>query len=154
MFRFGLYRQSLISGRRLGSLGKASQTSLATNKQSATSNLNMGKKRKLDAGKQQDGFFCPACNQMALKWPVFSRHLQRCCPDLLGGKDKLCDESLEQAQIEAENIRETLKRAVAEEEVLRRQCVRTCLPSSCFIPRLQCILQCHHIESECPHTKT
>lgn len=130
MFRFGLCRQSLISGRRLGSLVIASQTSLATNKQPATSNINMGKKRKLDAVKQQDGFFCPACNQMALKWPVFSRHLQRCCPDLLSGKDQLCDEGLEQAQIEAENIRETLKQAVAEEEILRRQCVCTCSPSS------------------------
>ncbi|BDA45557.1 Ribosomal large subunit pseudouridine synthase D [Coccomyxa sp. Obi] len=84
----------------------------------------MGKKRKLDAVKQQDGFFCPACNQMALKWPVFSRHLQRCCPDLLSGKDQLCDEGLEQAQIAAEDIREALKQAVAEEEVLRRQCIQ------------------------------
>ncbi len=131
MFRFGLSRQCLLAEKRLGSLVLASQTSLATYQLSATRDINMEKKRKLDAVKQQDGYFCPACNQMALKWPVFSRHLQRCCPDLLSGKDQLSDEGLEQAQIEAENIRETLKQAVAEEEVLRRQCVCTCLPSLC-----------------------
>lgn len=129
MFRIGLSRQLQIAQKRLSFLVKASQTSQPSYKKSATTSINMGKKRKLDAVKEQDGFYCPACNQMALKWPVFSRHLQRCCPDLLGGKDQLCDESLEQAQSTGESIRESLKHALAEEEVLRRQCVCTCLPS-------------------------
>lgn len=85
----------------------------------------MGKKRKIDAARQQDGFFCPACNQMALKWPVYSRHLQRCCPDLLGGKEQLRNECLEQADVEAETIKEALKQALSEEELLRKQCVST-----------------------------
>lgn len=109
----------------LGSLTRPKSTTKATYRQAAHLQLDMGKKRKLDAEEQRNGFFCPACNQMALKWPVFSRHLQRCCPDLLIGKSQLCDESLQPAVVTGHDVTEALKQAIAEEEEFRRQCVST-----------------------------
>ena len=65
----------------------------------------MGKRKRKDAmtgcqpaaqdDLQRKAFFCPACNQKVLNWPVFSRHLQRCCPDLLRGKAELRDAQAE-----------------------------------------------------------
>lgn len=125
MLRLGLTRQFLNFNKTFCSFARAAEASPATYKQLAPCKPRMGKKRKLDAVKHPDGFFCPACNQMALKWPVFSRHLQRCCPDLLSGKELLCDFDLQQVQVEDQNISEALKDALAEEEVLRKECVST-----------------------------
>ena len=75
-------------------------------------------------------FSCPACTQMVLKWPVFSKHLQRCCPDLLQGKDMLRDKDAGHCAAELpEAVAEALQAAAAEEEGLREQLVRYHAPS-------------------------
>lgn len=85
----------------------------------------MGRKRKLEPGGEQKlGFFCPACGQLALKWPVFSRHMQRCCPDLTRGTKLLCDDKADhQASEQPTLILEALKLAIEGEEALRQECV-------------------------------
>ena len=89
----------------------------------------MGKKRKfasIERVAEADAFFCPACTQKSLKWPVFSKHLQRCCPDLLPGKAILANDSLEQPLQHATDIKEALDSITKEEEALRQQLVRFC----------------------------
>ena len=88
---------------------------------------SMGKKRKfasIERVAEADAFYCPACTQKSLRWPVFSKHLQRCCPDLLPGKAILVNESLEQPLQHADDIEKALKMAIEEEEALRQKLVR------------------------------
>ena len=99
----------------------------------------MGKRKRADAllsgrdmkaSEKVDAFFCPACNQRVVKWPVYSRHLQRCCPDLLQGKDMLRDGDMaHRAEGLPEGVRQAISAAASEEEGLRQQCVR--LPLVC-----------------------
>jgi hypothetical protein len=85
----------------------------------------MGKKRKFETNNEEkEGFFCPACGQKCLRWPVFSKHLQRCCPDLLADKELLCDEKADQQPSNVtSNVTEALRQAGVEEQALRQQCV-------------------------------
>lgn len=102
----------------------ASQAQVAYKRCSA----GMGKKRKfasIERVAEADAFFCPACTQKSLKWPVFSKHLQRCCPDLLPGKAILANDSLEQPLQHASDIKKALDSAIEEEEALRQQLVRS-----------------------------
>ena len=99
----------------------------------------MGKRKRADALlggtgmraiEEECAFFCPACNQRVVKWPVYSRHLQRCCPDLLQGKDMLRNADMAHtAKGLAEGFRQAIAAAASEEEGLRQQCVR--LPLMC-----------------------
>ena len=83
----------------------------------------------MHASEQEDAFFCPACHQRVVKWPVFSRHLQRCCPDLLQGKDMLRKADMaHRAEGLAETVRQAIAAAASEEEGLRQQCVRLAPP--------------------------
>lgn len=87
----------------------------------------MGKKRKfasVERVAEADAYFCPACTQKSLKWPVFSRHLKRCCPDLLFGKAILTNEALETPLQHASDIQKALQSVKEEEEALRSQLVR------------------------------
>ena len=87
---------------------------------------NMGKKRKfanIERVNEADAYYCPACTQKSLKWLVFSRHLQRCCPDLLSGKDVLTIEGLERPLQLGSNVKKALQLAVEEEDALRQQLV-------------------------------
>ncbi len=93
----------------------------------------MGKKRKfasIDRVAEADAFYCPACTQKSLRWPVFSKHLQRCCPDLLSGKAILLNESLEEPLQHASDIKQALNSVTEEEEALRQQLVRLHTPYS------------------------
>ncbi len=88
----------------------------------------MGKKRKfasIERVAEADAFYCPACTQKSLRWPVFSKHLQRCCPDLLPGKAILVNESLEEPLQHASDIKKALDLVTEEEEALRQQLVRS-----------------------------
>ena len=95
---------------------------------------NMGKRKRADtllggtmtqASEQDEAFFCPACNQRVVKWPVYSRHLQRCCPDLLQGKGVLRNADMaHRAEGRAEGVWQAIAAAASEEEGLRQQCVR------------------------------
>lgn len=77
------------------------------------------------AGEPAAAFSCPACTQKVLKWLVFSKHLQRCCPDLLEGKNLLRDKEAGHSAAELpEDVAEALGAAAAEEELLREQLVR------------------------------
>ena len=92
------------------------------------SSTGMGKKRKfasIERMAEADAFYCPACTQKCLRWPVFSKHLQRCCPDLLPGKAILVNESLEDPLKHASDIKQALKSATEAEEALRQQLVRS-----------------------------
>ena len=86
----------------------------------------MGKKRKfanIERVSDADAYYCPACTQKSLKWLVFSRHLQRCCPDLLSGKDVLTDEGLEGPMQLGSDVKKALQLAAEEEDALRQQLV-------------------------------
>ena len=86
----------------------------------------MGKKRKfanIERVNEADAYYCPACTQKSLKWLVFSRHLQRCCPDLLSGKDVLTNEGLEGPMQLGSDVKQALQLAAEEEDVLRQQLV-------------------------------
>ena len=97
----------------------------------------MGKKRKFASVErlgEADAFYCPACTQKALKWPVFSRHLQRCCPDLLSGKAILATFDLDQPLEHIDDIKKALQSASEEEEALRQQLVWSCLLVHAYVP--------------------
>ena len=86
----------------------------------------MGKKRNfanIERVNEADAYYCPACTQKSLKWLVFSRHLQRCCPDLLSGKDVLTNEGLEGPMQLGSDVKQALQLAAEEEDVLRQQLV-------------------------------
>jgi len=119
----------------------SSQAQAAYEKRSA----GMGKKRKfasVERVAEADAFYCPACTQKSLKWPVFSRHLQRCCPDLLSGKAILTNESLEQPLQHGSDIKKALQSVVEEEEARRQQLVRpiTSIKQSSWLPHHFCPL--------------
>lgn len=119
----------------------SSQAQAAYEKSSA----GMGKKRKfasVESVAEADAFYCPACTQKSLKWPVFSRHLQRCCPDLLSGKAILTNESLEQPLQHGSDIKKALQSVVEEEEARRQQLVRpiTSIKQSSWLPHHFCPL--------------
>ena len=129
---YTLYRSRLLHG-----FGKLKRESIylagrpfaASQAQVAYKNCiaGMGKKRKfasVERVAEADAFYCPACTQKSLKWPVFSKHLQRCCPDLLPGKAILTNDSLEQPLQHANDIKEALDLVIIEEEALRQQLVR------------------------------
>ena len=95
----------------------------------------MGKKRKLaniERVSEADAYYCPACTQKSLKWLVFSRHLQRCCPDLLSGKDVLTDEGLEGPLQLSSDVKKALQLAAKEEDALRQQLV-SFIPTKCLL---------------------
>ena len=101
------------------------------------SSADMGKKRKfasVERVAEADAFYCPACTQKALKWPVFSRHLKRCCPDLLSGKAILASVDLEQPLMRIADIKKALQSATEEEEALRQQLVRFCSSIHAHVP--------------------
>ena len=119
----------------------SSQAQAAYEKRSA----GMGKKRKfasVERVAEADAFYCPACTQKSLKWPVFSRHLQRCCPDLMSGKAILTNESLEQPLQHGSDIKKALQAVVEEEEARRQQLVRphTSIRQSSWVPHHSCPL--------------
>lgn len=79
------------------------------------------------AGEPRAAFHCPACNQQVLNWPVFAKHLQRCCPDLMQGRDLLLDGAAGHCAAELpEAVAQALQAAAAQEEELRAQLV--CYP--------------------------
>ena len=98
-----------------------------------TATLLMGKRRRVQSMTQEActaadepraAFFCPACNQQVLNWPVFAKHLQRCCPDLMRGRNLLLDGTAGYSAAELpEAVTQALQAAVAQEEELRQQLV-------------------------------
>ena len=112
----------------------------------------MGKKRKfanIERVSDADAYYCPACTQKSLKWLVFSRHLQRCCPDLLSGKDVLINEGLERPLQLGSDVKKALQLAAEEEDARRQQLVSVMPPPSCSAILCPVPSSCTHNPMRC-----